>query len=746
MKNKAILLGSALTCAALAASAALPAAQIDPAAYGSLKGRTVTQKAKAKASGTKSSVRRMQAFAGEGCAQVDNFGTLIKVVSEDFSKLTTGSEDNPDLSTKLWMEEWLMDENGMWILDSNNNPIPNPDFEYPWNNMKSEYTQEPGWGVGNAYPAGGMLYMPFSKENSQGKFNSHWLDLSGYDGAFVVEFRARLSELPAPDALMPSAIIVEVAETNGMGPTWDMFEEQFFNYEILTEEWTQFRLVFIGGGPSTLVNIVGMGVTGGMYLDDVTIYSLDCHVKAPELYSQSDYREDSFVLNWEEIEDADSYNVDCWYIDNDDQRTYVAKSALATENRYKVTGTDPRATYYYQVSANKDEYMSLTRIPREIFDIVPPKMKSTVQLDEEGHTFRGGVEPVAAADGYNYFAQRERIAEEDGPFVITREDFTGWTHPLYEEGEFYTKENPADDKIADLWYPTDLKQQGWYGKNFQIYKDYICLCPFFYTATYGVEQDMWSSPEFDLSKDGGKVSVDVKLAAAYDSEWNGYSYCAVGLFNWNDALGDYEQIEVAYIKDLKFDWQDFHVELNGASDRSVIAFFGLGTFGDLYMDDIVISQNYKKGEVFYDPFFFRTWLLADSDEYVNDPTTFEFTVPAHASGGDIHQTAQAVRKHLTNGSYDGEKASLFADRTHVAYVAEYEDTNGISFVADDLASNVNVADGVIYITNPEGKAVSVVSAEGHSALLGNGTAVSYAAPARGVYVVRIGESNIKIAL
>lgn len=745
MNHKLLLFGSSLSLAAMAVSAAIPSVQEDPALYGAaFRSRTPQKKVSAFVSKERpGGLHRVLAFAGEGCAEVERYGTLHLVVEEDFSKLTTGSEAEPDLKTSLEIPPYMLDANGYMILDENGNPIENPDFEYPWNNMKNEYTNTPGWGVGNAFPAGGMLYMPFSMQSTQGKINSHWLDLTAYDGTFVVEFRAKLSG--EQNAEMPTGIIVEVAETNNMGPTWDMFEDSFINFDLLSQEWTTFRLLFQGAGPSTLASIVGQGVSGGLFVDDVKIYSLEPFVKAPALTGHSDFAEDSFTLNWEKVDDADHYLVDCWYIGAKGNKVYAAEKKNVTDNFLKVEGADMRDIFYYQVTAVKGDKVSLAKNPREVFDIVAPVMKQAVQIDDKGREFRGGVEPVATAYGYNYFAERQRTAEADGPFLLTNEDFAGWRHPLYEEGEFYTKENPANDKVASLWYPTDLKQQGWYGKNFQIYKDYVCLVPFFYTATNGQEQSCWVSPEFDLSRDGGKVSIDLSVAAEWDVTYEGYSRLAVALFEWNDSKGDYDQVEVVYKDGFNFDFKDVHVDLTMGGKRSVIGFFGLGTYGDLYLDNIRIAQNFKQGETFHDPFFFRTWQLAESEEYADDPTTFEFTVPAHASGSDIYQKAQAVRMHLNSqGGYDGEKASAFSDNNYVAHVDAYVD--GVSLVVDELFSQVSAADGVVRVSNPERLEVSVISADGKSFRLGNGESIAWRAPAAGVYVVSVGKSSIKIAI
>lgn len=681
---------------------------------------------------------KLSAYANEGNAEVDKIGTLTLVEQEDFSLLTAGSEENPDYTVNLEIYQWLVDDDGNLVFDEYGNPIENPDYEYPWNNMKREYISgDKGWGVGNAYPAGGMLYFPFSRSAPQGKISTPWLDLSDNAGTFVLEFKVKVTESAFSDPSAPPVIIVETAETRNMSPMWDIFEETFLNYENLSTEWTTFRLVYQGAGTSTLCNIVGQGVSGGMYVDDIKIYSLKPYIATPVLKRHTDFTESSFTANWSEVEGAEKYIVDVWYDDLYGERQMLADKVETTETSYKVEGTNLDDIYFYRVQAVNSEHSSLLPLPVEVFDIVTPKMRKAKEVDK--NIYEGGVEEVVSAYGYDYFATARRVAEQDGPFVVTNETFTGWRHPLYEEGEEYTKENPAKDRVSSLYFPTDIMQQGWYGENFQIYKDYICLVPFFYEASLHQEQTAWVSPELDLSKDGGKVSVSMKLAAEFDLTFETYSYCIVGLFNWNEDKGDYDQVELVYLKDLNFDWQDREIELTKGTSRSKIAFFGAGSYGDLYIDDIVVSQNYKAGEMFDDPFYFSTWQLAEN---MLDPTTFEFEVPSHALGHDIYQKAQAVRMHLNaQGGYDGEVKSSFAESDFVANTV-----SGISLVEDGIASNVNVAGGVVYIQNPSGAAVTVCSPDGKTCKLGNGTSLVYTPDAKGVYIVVIGGSSVKVAL
>lgn len=723
----------------------LSPASVSPEDYGIFKATSKTDspfKLQAFSEGVarKGGLSKLSAYANEGNAEVDKIGTLTLVEQEDFSLLTTGTEENPDYTVDLEISQWLLDEEGNFIFDENGNLVENPEYEYPWNNMKREYISgDKGWGIGNAYPAGGCLYFPFSMSTPQGKISTPWLDLSANAGTFVLEFKVKVSADALADSTMPPAIIVETAETRNMGPTWDTFEESFVNYENLSEEWTTFRLVYQGAGVSTLCNIVGQGVSGGMYIDDIKIYSLTPYLATPVLGRHTDFTETSFVLNWNQVDGAEKYIVNVWYDDLYGERILLADNVETAETSYKVEGTNLDDIYFCQVQAVNSEHSSLQPLPREVFDIVTPKMRKAQQVGIEGNLFEGGVEEVVSAYGYDYYATARRVAEQDGPFVVTNETFTGWRHPLYEDGEEYTKENPAEDKIASLYFPTDINQQGWYGENFQIYKDYICLVPFFYEASLHQEQTAWVSPELDLSKDGGKVSVSMKLAAEFDINFETYSYCIVGLFNWNDDKGDYDQVELVYLKDLNFDWQDRSIELTKGTSRSKIAFFGAGSYGDLYIDDIVISQNYKAGDMFDDPFYFSTWQLSEN---MTDPTTFEFEVPAHALGHEIYQKAQAVRIHLdSQGGYDGEVKSPFAESDFVASTV-----TGVNIVENSAASKVNVSGGVIYVANPDGLTVSVCGPDGRVYGLGNGENLAFTPDAKGVYVVTIGGGSVKIAL
>lgn len=747
MKHFYLLLTAASVSAALSAQAELHKG-IEPEQYGSFrslpavsqsggKSLTVTAFADRPAASTQ---QRVHAYANDGNAEVDKLGKLTIVESEDFSLLTDGEEGSPDLSVNLEISQWMTDpETGMIMFDEYNNPIQNPDFHYPWDNFKKEYLNgDLGWGVGNGYPAGGMLYFPLSYGSPQGHINTPWLDLSANGGTFVLEFRIRLAEEPV-EGQTPTMLIVETAETNNMGPTWDMYEETFMDYEHLSTEWTTFRLLYQGAGPSTLCNIVVQGIDSGVYLDDVNVYALEPYLAAPVIKRHTDFTETSFIANWAPVEGADKYLFTAWYDDLYGRRNYVADGEETTDTWFKVEDADQDETYFFTVQAVNSQHSSLVTLPHEVFDIVTPVMRAAVPSDDSGLRFIGGVEEVLPAFGYNYAVSHRRTATENGPFTVTHETFTGWTHPLYEEGEEYTKEDPVDDRVASLYYPTDIYQQGWQGQNFQIYKDYLCLCPFFYEASLHQQQSAWISPEMDLSKDGGLISMSLSLAGQWDVNFENYPSCVVGLYNWNEERGDYDQVELVYLHDINFDWQTREFSLTQGTARSKVAIFAIGSYGDLYVDDVVIKQNYNIGDTFDDPFFYRTWQLAET---ASDPTTFEFEIPEYALDNEVHQRAQAVRMHFdSRGSYNGEVASAYSDYDYVTCAQ-----SGIRLAESDIIGRVKVTGNMITVNNPAAEKVVICNADGKILFTAATPEVSCNVSEHGVYLITVGKRSVKVVI
>ena len=99
-------------------------------------------------------------------------------------------------------------------------------------------------------------------------------------------------------------------------------------------------------------------------------------------------------------------------------------------------------------------------------------------------------------------------------------------------------------------------------------RDYICLDGWQY---YHNHTDAGLiSPELDMSKDGGKFTVKVKLAGAATTaldkdgkEITVNTQAAFALFNYDEAIGDYKQAELiypeGYPKAVTNDWKEFTI-------------------------------------------------------------------------------------------------------------------------------------------------------------------------------------------
>lgn len=679
---------------------------------------TVLRKAKSE----KGAAKKSTVYVGPETGKVNDLGELTLLVEEDFSLLKTGTEAEPDMDTFL------------------NYTMSDVEYEYVWNNMKPEFTHgDLKWGCNCGHSAGGVLCFSFSRDFPEANLVTPMMDLTANNGTFVLEFRAKASK----DAEI-MMFYAEVADTRNWGPTWDNFDEPGI-FETVYDDWTTYRVVFQKGGPTSICNIYAAGMSGKLYIDDVKLYSLKPHVSTPVLKRHTDFTTESFTANWEPVEGAESYLLDVWSYDNEGDILYTLENEPVTGTSRNVTEVDQTATYFYDVRAVKGDKTSLRPHPYEVFDIVAPEMLPATKGDKDG-VFVSHVKPLEPARGYNFMVMAKRVADTDGPFVITDEQFTGWKHPGIEGDQpVWTIDNPYD-QTSGLWYPQDINQQGWHGENFMTYKDFLCLDPYFYEMSG--EQAAWISPEMDLSKDGGKISVDLKLAGKECQLWDEMGNpagiviadCLVGLFNWNEELADYEQVELVRCSDVTTSWKPYHVDLTKGTDRSIVAFFAVHSLDNLYIDDILIKQNYKAGDAFYDPFAYRTWLLADQiRQDGGDPEEFSYSIPPRAFNLDIYDKAQAARIHFDErNQHDGQAVSGFSD---TSYVCNFY--SGIKMVDDNGRGNASFVGDVIKIQNPDCENVYIYTADGKILTLGDKAEIDYRA-GNGIFVVRIGNKSVKL--
>lgn len=662
----------------------------------------------------KAAPQHIQGWGGAAISEVEKYGTLRLVMEEDFSKMSAGSIEEPEVDTKLTYRE------------------SDPEWTYPWWNMRTEFTQLPHWGGGaeglaQAGQAGGCYYMkcvdnePYAPH--QAHINTPPLDVSK-DGAIAVfEFKARSRDA---ESLYPG-LYIEFAETNNMGPTWRTPEDPIVTDEV-PAEWTTYRILMRGCGPTTLFHLVAMQ-PGEVYIDDIKVYQLVPFVATPEPQAHSQYKGTSFTANWSAVDGADKYLLSLYYkeeIPAEDPRmgsTYkdvdVFRDKEVTDNKYEVTGVESGQTYYYTLKAVKGDKVSVESFPYRVYDLEVPVMKQPEILD--GWTYTASWEAVPHADVYNYWAYDVRKAQADGPFTVTYEDFTGVLGlDGYPTG--FVMEDPQD-QTYDEYYSNEIDQQGWCATNGAPYTDYICIDAYHYM--YNGQQSGFISPEFDMSKDGGKFTVEADLAGRACTVWlsddkqeQRITQACVAVFNWNEAKGDYDQVELVYPdgdKQITTQWGHYTFTLTKGSERTVFGLFAVYAPDNLYIDNFKVTQNYKEGESLMEPFRYSRFHGSRDGQ---NPTSIDIEVPERVQLNDIYHKVSAYGRQ--------------ADRYGQSYDNRESDFSPLEFVMTSQSGVSDVAVDNNESAPAEYYRIDGVRVEGQ--------------PTPGIYVVRNGSEVRKVVV
>ena len=631
------------------------------------------------------------------------YGEEQQVMFEDFAKMTSGSEATPDTEANIIKDE----------------------FEYPWINTKDEYFKQAGWGSGNAYPAGGTVYLD-SNPNDMAHINTPMLNVAANGGIAWIRFKAR-----AKNAGDNPQVMVEAAETFNMSPSWRMMGSAALPQ--LSTEWKEYSMFFYGGGEYTLFNIVS--VMAPVYIDNIEVFTVKQHIGTPTTLPHTNYEGTSFDANWTPVEGATGYKVNVFTLNKETGKAeYLFENKPVTTNKFHVTGATSGQTYFYNVAATKDNYTSIPSDKMFVYNLEAPVLKDVTNLDRNKYTAEWSTVP--SAERYNYIAYYDRKADKTGDFVVTNEDFTGVKDA---DGNLtgWTKEDPNPGSY-DSYYIPEMKQAGWKGTQYAPYTDYICLDGWQY---YHNHQDAGLiSPEMDMSKDGGKFTVNVKLAGAStiaidenNNEFTAYTQAAFALFNYNETTCDYEQAELiypeGYPKAVNGDWKNFTINFTKGSKRSIIGIYAVYADEHLYLDDLKITQKYQAGESLNDPFIFRRWL--------QEPKV-DITIPAFVGKSDVSHRVTAFKTNSDRNVSKQYVESKFSELKKVGTA------NGISNIGLSKAV-VKMEGNNVYINNINGENVQIYTLDGQLVYNNKGEKnIRVALTQHGAYIVKVGNKTIKL--
>lgn len=650
-----------------------------------------------------------------------DYGQVVEILGEDFSLMTTGSVGNPDKDTELW---YVREDGNAWMT------------------MRDGYTHQSGWGGGYIYPAGGTVAI--ANPDEPGHLNTCMMDLSGNDQIAFVQFDMRTDD-GQPD----QTVIVEGAETFNMAPSWRVLGGS--QIDGISSEWKTYTLMFQNAGAYSMFNIFHPQMTqgevlGNIYVDNFRVYQVNPYVKMPTLYGHSYYTGESFNVSWSKVENADHYLLNVYWVDetNGNAKMYAAENQSVSDTTFTVNGIISGKNYYYVVqSVDAAGHKSFEPTPKLICDLEAPKDLTATDINQDNGTFTASWEAAPSAERYNYWAYCDRMATQDGPMRLTDEDFTGVKCPDGTLGEgFGYSMTEAEWKETSVTNPSyfsmdnyviqPINQGGWVAKNGFPLAD-GCIKVDGYQYVYNNSDAGLISPELDLSKNGGKITINVDLWG--DTETIQYedgskvdytAQCAVALFNWDPAKNDFTQAELIYVKDLNSSWQNRTIELTKGTDRSIIGLYCVGSPANLFFDNLKIDQDYKAGETFVDPIVYHRWW---------EGTSVDVQIPIRGNLGNITHRVTAIKGNPETGAI---VESLPSD---TEFVGRYESTDVKSV---NLLSKANVrVEGQTIVVNGNGL-VQVYTLDGALVAKAEANGQARITVPSGAYIVKTNNESVKV--
>lgn len=645
-----------------------------------------------------------------------DYGKEVDIVKEDFAKMTTGSQAAPDYDTDL--NDYEMYDNA-------------------WINMLDDFTQTPGWGSHNAYSAGGAIYLEGDSE-TQGQLNTPMLNVSRNSGICFLQFDARVPE----DNEVVEQVVVEAAETYNMQPSWKFLGNT--QLPQLTTDWQTYTIQFYEGGEYTLFNIVNYSAP--VLIDNVRVFQVDQYVATPtpnahKNYSRVDDNTAKFDLSWSAVDGAESYVLNVYDKDsNGKPQNYIQKDVEVKDNKFTVDNAVTGTIYYYTVSAKKGEHVSMPSVEVQVKGIVEPVLSVSSPINGDKYTAEW--KNVGGAERYNYISYFKQEATEDCLMEVSKLNLVGMKYGSDDMEVEYSVDNPSSYTLDRGALADEIGQAGWTVKHYAIYKDALTIDAFW---TVEAKSDAGLiSPEMDLSKDGGKFRVKLRACAEYLPAYEAYPQAAVALFNYDEEKGDYVQSELIYAgdKNVDGDWKRYDCDFTTGTARSIVGIYGTWAPGNLYLSDVAIHQNYKKGDSFLNPFHYLNWLVPGTGE----TTSVEVTIPAKAYERDIYHQAQSVRVKAEGDQFSGATflESRFSDLQKVGFCPL---TNGVNDAKLNVSgATVSLAGNNIVVNNPQKAEVALYTLDGMLVASDNSCAEVVTLPVadHGKYVVKVGKQSVKL--
>lgn len=607
----------------------------------------------------------------------------IVVLSEDFSKWTAGSEGNPD-ATDIAADSTTM----------------------------QTYMQTPGWNGFLAYQAGGVAYLGLDEvgDDGPGTLLTPELNLAATGGAYKLNFRARSAN--------------PMQETQAL-QTWtlDNATGSIINargYDI-TSEWTECEMDFTGGGNRSMILLHGM--QGMVYFDDFEVIAYDYGIGKPIVKDMSLLSLDQISASWSKVENATSYYVALYDIDNGVYALpeYDLQSADTT---CVIDFPIVAGTYYrLEVKATDGEHLSPAGTFFGYFSpdaVGTPEALPATDVTDESFTANWNAAPFAY--GYEVNVTKHHIAQADGEvLVLTDENFDLMPGGTEEGPQTLVQLNYMDKYMQQPGWMVDLGLTGFTPDDAGILGITNMM------ADWGIPGFLLS-PTLNLSNGGGKVKVEFKAKSFLDD-----AVLVLSLVNFEEGVPFPGYVGIS----VGTEWQEFSYELEGGIDgcEIYIMVYDATEGGDvIYLDDLKVSQTLNKDE--YIAFPYRK---AKTDE----PSVLQAVIETPG------KTAGSFFSYNVNGYFPVTIDPVYGDEIMYSEASEevYIDApDAVKAIDADKVAKAYVAGDELRIENPAGEPVYIYTVGGaliKADTTGN-TVVTSRLTQKGVYIVRVGNQAVKV--
>lgn len=446
----------------------------------------------------------------------------IPFVNEGFSKMTLGSENEPDAT-------------------------PIADF--------TDLTETPGWDGFLCYQAGGNVYTGFDTEGEDGPgyLLTPAMDLSdaNYSGAHRAMFRVRGANAATAEPKLQIFVLDNI----------DMKILSADAKEMNGQEWIDLTWDFTRG--SGKENIMAFSWQGYVLFDSVSISYLDYGIETPTNVKGELVDGSTITASWDAVSSADHYLVSLYRLQDGFVEGYTEVETKDTQYTFENVALN-FSTGGYKVVVKAANEIGATSPERYCDEILAPT-ETTAPLaleatDITADSFTAHWEPSTFADGYTVEAMTEMVAGADTlPVTLFEQDFTDMTFA----------EDGSGQVLMD-YCDAFFNQAGWscffglcWNQAFLIYNAFA--------AAYGSEYASYLlSPAYDNMNLGEKGSTTIRVSfkgyvdpASLDGE---EAYLIVGLTEGTNII-DYKAVSVTTTA------QDYQIDIDGfKNDNNIILF------------------------------------------------------------------------------------------------------------------------------------------------------------------------------